>query len=262
MFGLFYFISSLFGAGVAHLRDWSSDRSGEKIGQDMFYKGENPANVWYDHKSCAHDRLTGKKVITYREEGHLIVKEVGGPVLRDVTQNKMDQEMEWKKQNGEKAIRFDILRYVKMRHRIGDESDYKYYDEARQNWDFYIHLPTMKYCLIEEINFAKAWTLDGKFANLLDDDSVKGSAYYFVDIHNHEILDRADGYGIAEHCTGPYRIKEGVDIRFGYKKEDTIPITREEEEKGIKRFMELKCNYKQWRFLKLAEILPMHATHA
>ena len=231
MFGFIYFLSTLFGSGIEHLRRNKATNDSKKRCTEMWIKGENPCGVYFDWQGHERDIHTGKKVIVWREKGHTIVKEVGGPVLRDITQAQNNQRIMEAIKNGAIVIKvFDGINDSERYKGVVDEWERR----TGQKWrmadnqpkldqfdSVYVHCKTKRYCVIREMRFNKVF---GKGTETYEINKNAKNFYvkYYVDIHTDEVLDRV--------ANGPMIEDNGI------KREMTL----EEEQEGIKKYQELK----------------------
>ena len=105
MFGLIHGLFVLLGSGYESLRRYRETSLGEKRGIERRLRGENDKNIYFDWQGNERDLTTGKKVMFYFDENHHYVeKEVGGPVIRDLTQEHKDGQIEYELRKGKKFI--------------------------------------------------------------------------------------------------------------------------------------------------------------
>ena len=162
MCGLVYLFTAIFGSGVEHLRRNKVDREAKDRAIQRSIRGQNPLGIYYDWQGRERSLTTGQQVTVDRENGHIRLKEAGanGKVLRDYTQEKIDEEVKRnaKKPNGKIAIlqyEWDQLRYMWEHKFYG-------YDPRNGEWHncvlfmpIYVHCKTGRLCY-SSLNYKQA----------------------------------------------------------------------------------------------------------
>ena len=231
MFGIIYGLITFLGSGYEHLRRHKATKDGEKRGWDRIAKGNNPCGVYYDWQGHERDLYTGKKVTVWREKGHTIVKEVGGSVLRDITQIENDRCNQELIKNGAKVIKIfegekDSQKYkgivsewerrTGQKWRMADGQPFFDFSDA-----VYYHCKTKRYCIIRWMKFRGLTDKNLKDVDLIEN-AESFYVDYYVDIHTGEVLDRVDS---------------SPKVRVNGEQKD---MSIEDEQKGIELYQKLR----------------------
>lgn len=223
MFGIIYGLFTLLGSGYESLRRYRETSLGEKRGIERRLRGENDKNIYFDWQGNERDLTTGKKVMFYFDENHHYVEKiVGGPVIRDLTQEHKDGQIEYELRKGKKFImlynnrELERMWIKRFRNKYGDSGI-----PNEGNINVYIYGYNKRLCIkIEERNLCRKYMKAAEeltgYKNLTTNGSI------IVDLKTGEVL------GIED------KIFENRSKIYYYEKiNEPIEISEEEEKKII-----------------------------
>lgn len=119
MFGFVYALVSGIGKIFSDTRMELDNDYLKSLGEDNLKNGKNPTQTYSDKHGKRYDIETGKQVATYRDQtGDLLVKEVGGDILRNVSEEeklKKAAKLAAEAPEGTKAVQYDTWDKVKYK---------------------------------------------------------------------------------------------------------------------------------------------------
>ena len=244
MFGIIHGLFVLFGSGYEHIRRSSVTTYLKNDAIKAAGEGRNISMTYSDWQGHTRDLLTGEKVVVYREKGHLIVEDLKGNIVRDITQEQKQKTFDLDMSSGKTAIKIlnSRLDYDKEWEKRTGKNEFVYYKDIEP---IYVHCKTKRYCVSRSINFNCLYDISLNKIELIK--GAENSGYhYLVDIHTGEIIEK--DYDFLGKFI-PQIINEDGSKRN---------MTLKEELEGIRKYNELirtkKINSKK---NKLAEVLPL-----
>ena len=147
MIGLVYLFKTFLASNIEHIRRFKADNDAKNRAFDRLSKGNNPHCTYYNWKGYEKDLLTNQQVITQREAGEIVIKDLKGNIIRNLTQEEITKKVADNKEQIIKQYQENQLRSLWFNKYIGQNRLSHVCDNFTGQTAIYIHCKTGKQCV-------------------------------------------------------------------------------------------------------------------
>ena len=222
--------SLLIGSLIEHTRRWKANLDGKNRGEERLLRGENRKNIYYDWQGNERDLSTSKKVMFwFNSDHHYVEMDLKGNVIRDLTQEEIDNSIEYYSQipNGKAVVeQYNYHQLIKMWNNKFNKNQLSYLHRPLPELPYlmesiYIHCKTKKLCYRNSLNGNAEYKEKAK--EFFGCGWIQLISGFYIDIVTGEILDIDKEF-----------LKNSLSYEENSKEER--PLTEEENRKLIDFF--------------------------